>query len=1049
MFLLFAKFIAGFVIGLGASAAVATVVGIAVAAVTFVGVSMLAAKLLAPKMPVYADLDGRGTMTRNAIAARQIVYGQCKVSGPIVFMSESGTKNEFLHIVVCVAGHQVEEIGDVYFNEDLVLSGAGDGAGSGVFSSCNIYKHLGTTTQTVDTVLSAALPALWDSTHRLQGIAYIYVRLRYSAEVFPGGIPNISAIVKGKLVYDPATTLTAYSSNPALCLRDYLTDSDLGMGMTSAEIDDAAVTTAATACDVLVDHLPSGQEKRYECNGQTVTSATPDAIIGQLLSSMAGNVAYSGGQIVMYAGTYRTPTVTLNESHLAGAFSVATRSSARDRVNAVKGTFISASNQWAAADFPSIYSSTYTTEDNGVAHWRDVVLPFTTSSNAAQRIAIINLRQARQEITFSAKFNLNAMQLKAGDTVQITNAKLGWTAKVFEVIEWSLSTDGEPPVPTIAMTLRETDSTVYAWSVGDEIAVVAAANTDLPDPFTVAAPTGLTLLSDETTAFYQPDGTYIPRIQATWTAPSDEFVQSGGKVQVQYKQAAAATLIDWTVVPGDTTLEYITDVKSGTLYTIALYSINFFGVTGSVVTANVTASTNNVAPAAVASLSAVTGTGKAVSLDWPDSTERDLGEYEVQRSPASAGTWTTLAEVRASRFVDVDVTIGTAYDYRVRAFDRTENAGGFSPTATATPGTVSAGAVDNTAPNNPSAPTLSSSTTYLSGDGTVFSKIVMNVPIVPTGGYLINLLYRKSGATGWLIADQRSSGGGTTDIDDLTPGNSYEVAAQAFSAFGVGSGIVTATGSPFTAPNKTTGPAAPSGVAYVAGNSTSFNRPAQLSGANRLFSFRANWTAPADLDTSYYEWALTAVDTDAAADAASKTIVTIAEAIVSNGLPISSYFRVRAVNNTGIAGSWGGGGTNINGSGLWGVAGGSMMSQDATAVAISGGSVSGITDIAIADGGTGASDKTTARTNLGVRRVSHVEVLAGGAATESFTFNHGFGVLQEYITIQCVSPAGDVDVVHDFGAGGNDANNSVFLCLDPAGGTIAAGARRFTIHFLD
>lgn len=138
----------------------------------------------------------------------------------------------------------------------------------------NIKRYLGTTTQTADAQLVSATSSLavsngrWTTDHRLQGIAYLYVRFTYDADAFPNGVPAVSAVIRGKKVFNPALNTTTWSNNPALCIRDYLTSS-YGLEQPASRIDDDLVNIAVSICDQTVEG-----EKRYTCNGAFVTGSS-------------------------------------------------------------------------------------------------------------------------------------------------------------------------------------------------------------------------------------------------------------------------------------------------------------------------------------------------------------------------------------------------------------------------------------------------------------------------------------------------------------------------------------------------------------------------------------------------------------------------------------------------------------------------------------------------------------------------------------------------------------------------------------------------------
>ncbi len=260
-------------------------------------------------------------MTRDPAAPRRVIYGETRVSGPIIFGCVSGTNNEYLHLVIPLAHHFIWEIGEVYFNDEPLDMPWGSGSIPGVGNKYRDYvrvkKHRGEV-PTADADLVAECPGFWTSDHKGLDVAYLYVRLKWDQNVFSGGIPNISVVVKGKQVYDPRDETYKYTTNAALCLLDFmlLSESDGGLGATLEDMNIESFIEAANDCDTPVPLDAGGTEPQYAVNGAIDLNIEPQTAIDELTAAMAGKLFFMSGEFYARAGVWRTPEVSLDESCL-------------------------------------------------------------------------------------------------------------------------------------------------------------------------------------------------------------------------------------------------------------------------------------------------------------------------------------------------------------------------------------------------------------------------------------------------------------------------------------------------------------------------------------------------------------------------------------------------------------------------------------------------------------------------------------------------------------------------------------------------------------
>ena len=645
-------------------------------------------------------------------APLRIVYGRTRIGAQIADVLTHGS---FLVIVAVWCEGEIGAVESVEVNDAAVPSGV------------TITSYTGTAGQTVDATLVAAYASHGVTFNdAFAGIAYSVVKV---ASGTVDGFPNLAAIIQGRKVYDPRTTLTAYSDNPALALADFIESTSYGM---ARDVNWASVETAADFCDETV-----GTEKR-RLIGLVLDNVSPTRQWLEALRTYAGCwIGVEGSEIRLIPDTPGSSVMSFTDANIV-AGSLKLKKRGVQQVPTLVEIRYTDTTLTPWAERPAVARQAGVDEGTTPRRESQVSLPGVQRYSQAYREAIERLNKltlSDLEADFVA-FD-EALAVQVGDIVDVTHS-IGLSAKLMRVLAIRADSPGRWRISASEYDPGAYSDTVQAEPVFED--------TDLPSP---AAPPALSGFAVTEEVYQLENGIYSSRLALTWTAAEYAYLDAY-RVEV-YR---LGLLIDTS-----TTLEaaYRTGpVQESVEYVCKVASISATGALGEWSQINFTPAGKALIPGNVPSLTTFE-VGGTVYVSWQPAVDIDIWRYEV-RYGSTAGTWDTatlIDRVDALRLTTSEIAAGT-WRFYVKALD---SVGQYSTTAATSDVTVTSDSnsffVDAYDQNNPTLTNMASfsldrcglCTHYVSEDGVMAATKFPNQADTYTN---VAATYQASQTSTWL-----------------------------------------------------------------------------------------------------------------------------------------------------------------------------------------------------------------------------------------------------------------------------------------------------------
>ena len=552
-----------------------------------------------------------------------VCYGSCRVAGIPVFRDVATGDTSELYVVY-VLGE----------GENGGLSGAkikfvnADG-GETAYDASTYSSHvtlvdefLGTDSGGHSTSLQTA-NAKWDTTRLLKNMHQVVLKFDYS-DVLWSGLPEPIFYLDGKKIYDMRDGTTAVSSNPALINYDYRTSTLYGFGVSTGKFILSSYIAAANYCEAQVTNHDATGSGFYsetaasinmrEFNGAMMTDIKIKANLAKIDHNMMGFTAFIAGKYsIVNKQESETAVFAFNEDNISRKhdFKV-TELDPSKKFNSLYYQVNDSRNGYKGHAMPAI-SSTYLSDDNGIQNTATFVNNYETDKYRGLNFAATLLRESRSSIRVNLTCtDRSALEyVSAGVIVSITRESKGWTtANLFRVISVTITATG-----LLSCDVAQYTSDDYLWDINVE--AVRPDDTNLPDPFTVLAPTGITAVSSGK-QLTQDDGAATNRIYISWGGGGDPYVTG---YEAQYRNDSDA----WVRLPNLTAIDdtdfYIPNADEGQVYDARVRAFNSQGTTSDWNTLSVESSTHT-----------VTGTqavGRLAQIRGADAYENDSIYYHT------------------------------------------------------------------------------------------------------------------------------------------------------------------------------------------------------------------------------------------------------------------------------------------------------------------------------------------------------------------------------------------------------------------------------------